>query len=161
MIIFQVKMKPTVASFSFVKIGEVTIVGFLLYINLNDRIFIKEVSRVSMSVLLILFLITLLLAMISGLIFLSASIPTQYIKIHMYIIVLPIIVGLIGLFTVNNPIIIGPFTLDKLAWLMGSFILILGFIIQKFCVRYLLGDKTIDNTFRCLHSSLYLRLSLG
>lgn len=147
MIIFQVKMKPTVASFSFVKIGEVTIVGFLLYINLNDRIFIKEVSRVSMSVLLILFLITLLLAMISGLIFLSASIPTQYIKIHMYIIVLPIIVGLIGLFTVNNPIIIGPFTLDKLAWLMGSFILILGFIIQKFCVRYLLGDKNYRQYF--------------
>ena len=28
MIIFQVKMKPTVASFSYVKIGEVTIVGF-------------------------------------------------------------------------------------------------------------------------------------
>ncbi|RRJ19223.1 NADH-quinone oxidoreductase subunit L, partial [Pseudomonas aeruginosa] len=76
-----------------------------------------------MSVLLILFLITLLLAMLSGLIFLSASVPTQYIKIHMYMIVLPIIVGLIGLFTVNNPVIIGPFTLDKLAWLMGSFIL--------------------------------------
>ena len=85
-----------------------------------------------MSVLLILFLITLLLAMISGLIFLSASIPTQYIKIHMYIIVLPIIVGLIGLFTVNNPIIIGPFTLDKLAWLMGSFILILGLLYKSF-----------------------------
>ena len=107
MIIFQVKMKPTVASFSFVKLGS-DYCRLLLYINLNDRIFIKEVSRVSMSVLLILFLITLLLAMISGLIFLSASIPTQYIKIHMYIIVLPIIVGLIGLFTVNNPIIIGP-----------------------------------------------------
>ncbi|MEJ7532793.1 NADH-quinone oxidoreductase subunit L, partial [Staphylococcus hominis] len=42
---------------------------------------------------------------------------------------------------------IGPFTLDKLAWLMGSFILILGFIIQKFCVRYLLGDKNYRQYF--------------
>ncbi|MCT1927465.1 NADH dehydrogenase subunit 5 [Staphylococcus pasteuri] len=101
----------------------------------------------SMNALLIVFLITLLIAMLSGLVFLSAKVPTQYIKIHMYMLVLPIIVGLIGLFSTTNQLIIGPFKLDKLAWLMGSFILILGFIIQKFCVRYLLGDKNYRQYF--------------
>ena len=70
----------------------------------------------------------------------------KYINIHLYL-VLPIIIGIIGLLTVKDREQIGPFTLDHLAWLMGSFILVLGFIIQKFSARYLIGDRNYRKYF--------------
>lgn len=101
----------------------------------------------SMSIILIVFFITLVIAILSGLIFLIPSVPIKYIKIHLYLIVLPIIISVIGLLNVSDREQIGPFTMDHLAWLMGSFILILGFIIQKFSVRYLIGDRNYRKYF--------------
>ena len=43
--------------------------------------------------------------------------------------------------------VIGIFALDKLAWLVGAFVLALGFIIQKFSARYLLGDRNYRKYF--------------
>lgn len=90
--------------------------------------------------------ITLVIAILSGLLFLNQSVPIKYINIHLYL-VLPIIIGIIGLLTVKDREQIGPFTLDHLAWLMGSFILVLGFIIQKFSARYLIGDRNYRKYF--------------
>ena len=101
----------------------------------------------SMSIILIVFFITLVIAILSGLVFLIPSVPIKYIKIHLYLIVLPIIVSVIGLLNVSDREQIGPFTMDHLAWLMGSFILILDFIIQKFSVRYLIGDRNYRKYF--------------
>ena len=101
----------------------------------------------SMSIILIVFFITLVIAILSGLVFHIPSVPIKYIKIHLYLIVLPIIVSVIGLLNVSDREQIGPFTMDHLAWLMGSFILILDFIIQKFSVRYLIGDRNYRKYF--------------
>lgn len=101
----------------------------------------------SMNIVLALFFISLVIAILSGIIFLIPSVPIQYIRVHLYLIFLPIIIGVVGLFTIKNSEQIGPFTLDHLAWLMGSFILILGFIIQKFSMRYLIGDRNYRKYF--------------
>ncbi|OHO72499.1 NADH dehydrogenase [Staphylococcus sp. HMSC036D05] len=101
----------------------------------------------SMSIVLTIFFITLVIAILSGLLFLNQSVPIKYINIHLYLVFLPIIIGIIGLLTVKDREQIGPFTLDHLAWLMGSFILVLGFIIQKFSARYLIGDRNYRKYF--------------
>lgn len=84
--------------------------------------------------------ITLVIAILSGLIFLNHRVPIQYIKFHIYLLVLPIITGLSGLIFFGERANVGPFVVDRLTWLMMTFILTLGFIIQKFSMRYLIGD---------------------
>ena len=70
----------------------------------------------------------------------ESSVPIQYIKFHIYLLVLPIITGLSGLIFFGERANVGPFVVDHLTWLMMTFILTLGFIIQKFSMRYLIGD---------------------
>lgn len=101
----------------------------------------------SSSLLLTLFFITLVIAVLSGLIFLIPSVPVHYIRLHLILLLLPVIVGVIGLITNHNREVVGIFALDKLAWLVGAFILALGFIIQKFSMRYLLGDRNYRKYF--------------
>ena len=89
------------------------------------------------------------------------SVPVKYIRLHLTLLLLPVIVGVIGLITINGREVIGIFALDKLAWLVGAFVLALGFIIQKFSARYLLGIVIIVNTSRYTHLQQYLRLLVG
>lgn len=98
-------------------------------------------------VVLSIFFITLVIALLSGLIFINLSVPIKYIKIHLRLLVFPVVVSLLGLFTTQLREEVGPFILDHLAWLLASFILILGFIIQKFSVRYLSGDRNYRKYF--------------
>ena len=51
----------------------------------------------SSEFVLFMFFITLVIAILSGLIFLNHQVPIQYIKFHIYLLVLPIIAGLSGL----------------------------------------------------------------
>ncbi len=51
----------------------------------------------SSELILFMFFITLVIAILSGLIFLNHRVPIQYIKFHIYLLVLPIITGLSGL----------------------------------------------------------------
>ena len=74
------------------------------------------------------------------------SVPVKYIRLHLTLLLLPVIVGVIGLITINGREV-GIFALDKLAWLVGAFVLALGFIIQKFSARYLLGDRNYRKYF--------------
>lgn len=94
----------------------------------------------SSELILFMFFITLVIAILSGLIFLNHRVLIQYIKFHIYLLVLPIITGLSGLIFFGERANVGPFVVDHLTWLMMTFILTLGFIIQKFSMRYLIGD---------------------
>ena len=78
-------------------------------------------------------------------------VPIQYIKFHIYLLVLPIITGLSGLIFFGGRANVGPFVVDHLTWLMMTFILTLGFIIQKFSMRYLIGDMHYRKYFPFLH----------
>jgi len=97
--------------------------------------------------LLILFFITLSIAMLSGIVYILPSCPIKYIKLHLLCLTLPIVVAIIGLVTTQQRQVISLFAVDKLAWLLVSFILTLGFIIQKFSMRYLLGDHNYKKYF--------------
>lgn len=70
-----------------------------------------------------------------------------YIRIHIIISFLPILASILLLVFLKNEVIYGPFVFNTLSCLLSVFIYILGFIIQKFSVRYLLGDENYKSYF--------------
>lgn len=97
--------------------------------------------------LFIVFLCALVVVIISGATLLHSKVSIAFVKIHIYLLWLPILVSLVGLLWAHQSVTVGPFKLDRLAWLMSSFIMALGFIIQKFSMRYLLGDRNYRKYF--------------
>lgn len=57
----------------------------------------------SFQLLFSLFVIALIIALISGLLFLAPVMPMRYIKLHLYILVMPVLIAVIGfsVFMVN------------------------------------------------------------
>ncbi|WP_242142538.1 MULTISPECIES: NADH dehydrogenase subunit 5 [unclassified Bacillus cereus group] len=101
----------------------------------------------SSSTLLTLLFITLSASWLSGLLFLNARIPLHFVRIHIGIAALPSFVSLLALVHTNVDEVIGPWHLDSLAWLMAFFVLTIGFIIQRFSLRYLMGDRSYRKYF--------------
>ncbi|UQZ48267.1 NADH dehydrogenase subunit 5 [Bacillus sp. PK3-037] len=101
----------------------------------------------SLSSLLALFFITLIASGISGLLLLHPRVTLSYVRIHIGILALPPLVSLVIL---ANRIVngnVGPWHFDSLAWLMTFFVLTIGLIIQRFSVRYLMGDRSYRKYF--------------
>lgn len=71
----------------------------------------------------------------------------RYIKLHLYILVMPVLIAVIGFFGIHGQHVLGPFKIDRLSWLLAGFVMALGFIIQKFSMRYLLGDHHYRHYF--------------
>ena len=46
--------------------------------------------------------------------------------------------------------IFGPWRLDSLSWLLALFVLTIGFIVQRYSIRYLLGDRSYRKYFALL-----------
>ncbi|MBL5766373.1 NADH-quinone oxidoreductase subunit L [Heyndrickxia sporothermodurans] len=100
----------------------------------------------SLSSLLTLFFIMLIASGLSGLLFLHPRIPLSFVRIHFCIVALPPLVALLALVTrVHGNV--GPFHLDTLAWLMVFFVLAIGLIVQRFSIRYLMGDRSYRKYF--------------
>nr|WP_239584423.1 NADH dehydrogenase subunit 5 [Aquibacillus albus] len=100
-----------------------------------------------MSSLLTLFFISLIASGLSGLLFLHPRVPLSFVRIHIGIVALPPLVSLLALANTNVNEVVGPWYLDTLAWLMAFFVLLIGLIIQRFSVRYLMGDRSYRKYF--------------
>jgi len=87
----------------------------------------------------IIFLIALILSILSALIFMYPKVPLKYIDFHVGIIALPPIVAFIALI-LNNNTVLGPWNFDTLSWLVVMFVLTIGLIVQRYSIRYLLGE---------------------
>lgn len=101
----------------------------------------------SSSSLLTLFFIMLTVSGLSGLLFLHPRVPLSFVRIHIGIVALPLIVSLVALTNTRVNEVFGPWSLDTLAWLMAFFVLLIGLIIQRFSVRYLMGDRSYRKYF--------------
>ncbi|MCO4852172.1 NADH dehydrogenase subunit 5 [Bacillus vallismortis] len=99
------------------------------------------------SSLLTLFFIMLISSGISGLLFLHPRVPLSFVRIHIGILALPPLVSLVILANHSVDGNLGPWHLDSLAWLMAFFVLTIGLIIQRFSVRYLMGDRSYRKYF--------------
>ncbi|WP_243296255.1 NADH dehydrogenase subunit 5 [Bacillus litorisediminis] len=97
-------------------------------------------ASLSLPSLLTLFFIMLIASGLSGLLFLHPRVPLSFVRIHICISALPPLVSLVALANSSVNGNAGPWSLDSLAWLMAFFVLAIGLIIQRFSVRYLMGD---------------------
>lgn len=98
----------------------------------------------------VLFLGLLVLSVLSGLVMLYPKVSLSYVQFHVGVTLLAPIVALAALVTNNETIFFGPWRFDSLAWLLALFVLTIGFIVQRFSVRYLLGDHSYRNYFALL-----------
>lgn len=89
----------------------------------------------------------LLISGISSLIFLHPRVPLSYVRIHIVLVALPPLVFLLDLVHTDVNVTYGPWHLDSLALLMAFFILSIGLIIQRFSVRFLMGDRSYRKYF--------------
>jgi len=96
------------------------------------------------------FLVLLAISAGSALFLLCPKVPLSFVRLHVGITVLPPIVALIALLFTNETMIYGPLRLDSLSWLLALFVLTIGFIVQRYSVRYLLGDRSYRNYFALL-----------
>ncbi|WP_100330200.1 NADH dehydrogenase subunit 5 [Bacillus xiapuensis] len=101
----------------------------------------------SSSSWLTLFFIMLIASGLSGLLFLHPRVPLSFVRIHIGIVALPPLISLLALANTTVDVIIGPWSLDSLAWLMAFFVLSIGLIIQRFSVHYLMGDHSYRKYF--------------
>jgi NAD(P)H-quinone oxidoreductase subunit 5 len=97
-----------------------------------------------------LFFILLALSTVSAVFLLYPRVSLNYIPIHIGIITLPPLVALAALFTNHGDVSFGPFRFTALSWLLAFFVLIIGLIVQRFSVRYLLGDIYYKKYFTLL-----------
>lgn len=78
-----------------------------------------------------------------------------YMQGFLYVLFISILVSLLylhwfsllALVNNNGDRVVGPWHLDTLAWLMAFFVLTIGLIIQRFSVRYLMGDRSYRKYF--------------
>jgi len=102
------------------------------------------------TLLPILFIAFLLLAALSALIFLQPCVPLSYVRVHMGLLTLPPLISLGALIMDRTPTILGPFRFYSLSWLIALFVLTIGLIVQRYSVRYLLGDRHYRGYFAFL-----------
>ncbi|MFX3623741.1 MAG: NADH dehydrogenase subunit 5 [Ectobacillus sp.] len=96
------------------------------------------------------FFASLAVTALSALLLLYPRIPLNMVHIHVGIVALPPLTALLALVTNNTNGVFGPWRLDPLAWLMALFVLTIGLIIQRYSVRYLLGDQSYRKYFALL-----------
>lgn len=93
------------------------------------------------------FFASLALCMFSALLVLNRKVPLAYVRIHAKIIALPPLAALAALITANPGQAEASWRLDSLAWLIALFVLTIGFIVQRYSVRYLFGDRSYRKFF--------------
>lgn len=102
------------------------------------------------EILVFLWLIALMIVFVSALIYLHPRVPDSYVHFHVGLLILPIAMSLVGWIYYEGEAKVGPLRLDTISWMMAIYISVLGFIIQRFSIRYLHGDRVYRLYFQFL-----------
>lgn len=98
------------------------------------------------------FFISIAVSVLSALLLLNPKVPLQFVRFHIAFHSLPPLVALVALI-INHEggsLIVGPWRFDHLSWLLALFVLTIGLIVQRYSVRYLLGDLHYRKYFALL-----------
>ncbi|MFN2747856.1 MULTISPECIES: NADH dehydrogenase subunit 5 [Bacillus] len=96
------------------------------------------------------FFASLALCLFSALLVMHPKVPLPFVRVHAKIIALPPLAALAGVMTASTGHTAAPWRLDSLAWLIALFVLTIGFIVQRYSVRYLFGDRSYRKFFLLL-----------
>ena len=100
--------------------------------------------------ILILFCLSLGLSIGSAIFLFFSIVSVNFVSIHIKIISLPPLIALLALVSNQESVILGPWHLDSLSWLIALFVLTIGLIVQRYSVRYLHGDLAYRKYFALL-----------
>ena len=98
----------------------------------------------------IVFFMVLAVSLFSSIFLLNSKVSLNYVRIHIGVITLPPIIALFALIFHKDNIIWGPWHFNSLSWLLAVFVLTMGLIVQRYSVRYLLGDRSYRKYFSLL-----------
>ncbi|WHY90864.1 NADH dehydrogenase subunit 5 [Neobacillus cucumis] len=93
------------------------------------------------------FFMLLAISVLSSLVLLIPKVPLNFVRIHTAILLLPPLAALIALISNNRSVNFGPWQFDTLSWLITSFVLTISFIVQRYSIHYLLGERSYRNYF--------------
>ncbi|MDQ0188874.1 NADH dehydrogenase subunit 5 [Alicyclobacillus cycloheptanicus] len=98
------------------------------------------------------FFLSLMLLALSAAMVLHPRVPVRFVRIHVGISGLPPLLALVNLMThrTGTSPTFGPWHLDALAWLTALFVLTIGFVVQRYSVHQLLGDRHYRSYFALL-----------
>jgi NAD(P)H-quinone oxidoreductase subunit 5 len=97
--------------------------------------------------LAITFFAILSLSFLSALLMLHPRVPLKFVRIHVGLYGLSPFLSLLNLAAFKTNTVFGPWRLDSLAWLTALFVLTIGFVVQRYSIRYLLGDRNYRKYF--------------
>jgi NAD(P)H-quinone oxidoreductase subunit 5 len=89
----------------------------------------------------VMFFVSFVFSILSALCMLHPGIPQEFVRIHVGICAIPPIVAFINLVLNHGHKIWGLWHFGPLAWLTTLFVLTIGLIVQRYSMRYLLGDR--------------------
>jgi NAD(P)H-quinone oxidoreductase subunit 5 len=104
----------------------------------------------SNTLLPVVFFILLAVSVLSALLQLNPKVPLKFVRVHVGIISLPPIAALAALIFNKGIVISGPWRFDTFSWLLAFFVLTIGLIVQRYSLRYLLGDHCYRKYFTLL-----------
>ncbi|KPV42183.1 hypothetical protein AN477_18860 [Alicyclobacillus ferrooxydans] len=93
-----------------------------------------------------LYLGALALCVISALIFLSPRVSIRYVFVHQGLLILPSLAAIVAL-TSGDTMTTSFWHLSRLGWLVAAFVNIVNAVVQRFSIRYLLGDRKYRQYF--------------
>ena len=95
----------------------------------------------------IVFFMVLAFSLFSSIFLLNSKVSLNYVRIHIGVITFPPIIALFALIFHKDNIIWGPWHFNSLSWLLAVFVLTMGLIVQRYCIHYLLGDRSYRKYF--------------
>ncbi|OUM90808.1 MAG: NADH dehydrogenase [Bacillus thermozeamaize] len=90
------------------------------------------------------------LMLISAGLLLHPRISSDYLRIHIRLFAIPLAVSVVGLFFAEQQAAFGWWRSDRLGWLMSCYILLLGWLVQRFSFRFFQGDRSWRKVFTLL-----------
>lgn len=96
------------------------------------------------------FLAALTVTVVSGFVLRWHTIPDRYLRIHVALLVVPILIPIAALVAQGGSHVIGPWRLTDVGWLIALFVQTISCIVQSFSVRYLHGEAGYRRFFGLL-----------
>nr|NNM90089.1 NADH dehydrogenase subunit 5 [Bacilli bacterium] len=94
----------------------------------------------STSLIILSVILSFMVMILTGFLYRLKKVPMYFISYHLYLALLPTITSLIALLLMAHPIAFGPLHFDRFGLTLGAFINLIGFVVQRFSMRYLQGD---------------------
>lgn len=91
-----------------------------------------------------------MIAWISACCLCISRVSDRYVRLHVFLLAIPVVVSFAGLIGTDQVREMGLWHLDRIAWLMAFYVGLLGWAIQRFCIRFMHGDRSYRAYFTLL-----------